>query len=63
MAILINRWHKGFNRLWLVFCLLLSLFFGLVEGSVVFGAKTFVVCFVVGHIGFVAVWWIVRGFR
>ena len=63
MAIWINRWHRGFNRLWLVFCLFPSLFFGLADGDVVLGVKTFLVCFVGGHIGFVAVWWIVRGFR
>ena len=63
MAILINRWDKGFNRMWLVFCLFPSFFFRLAESDVVFGVKTFLVCFAVGHIGFVAVSWIVQGFR
>ena len=58
----INRYHKGFNRFWLVLSLLASLFVWFVDDAGT-GIKTFAVCFVVGHIGFIVVWWIIRGFR
>ena len=56
----LNNYHRGFNRLWLVFSLLPT-FLAWIWGSNV--VKTFLICFAIGHIGFLVVYWIIKGFR
>ncbi len=64
------NWQKGFNRLWLFFSIVLGVLIlavftvleafseGIWVATVFFG-----VTFVVGHIVFRAVLWIIKGFR
>ena len=56
----LNNYHRGFNRLWLVFSLLPTLLAWFLGLNVV---KTFLICFAIGHTGFLVVYWIIRGFR
>ena len=62
MAIWINNWHRDFNRLWLVLSYLLA-----ISVLWIFDAptaiKTFIVAFAIGHIGFLVIFWIIRGFQ
>ena len=56
----VNNYHKGFNRLWLVLSFLAAFVAWISDGNVV---KTFLICFAIGHIGFLVVYWIIKGFR
>ena len=58
----LNKYHRGFNRFWMVLSLFPALWLGAIDGTWT-GIKTFAVCLSVEHIGFIAVWWIVQGLR
>ena len=65
----VNRWHKGFNRLWLVFSVIVAAI-GFAVGfqwsfSRAFWATlgTLIITFCSGHVVFLVCYWIIEGFR
>ena len=48
--------------MWLVLSLLPAVIVWSVD-SLGTGVKTFLICFAIGHIGFLVIYWIIKGFR
>ena len=60
----LNRWHKGFNRVLLGVALLRSsLIFSSYNAGFIDAAKAFIVTWGVGHVVFLVIYWIIKGFR